>query len=192
MVDNNNFSIDADSSLKKKKKQLLCVARFSLEKNLIELIGAFKASKLSRKDWELKLIGGGPLKNELEVMIKDSPVFLQEWQSYENLPAIYREASLFILPSIFEPWGLVVNEAMAASLPIIVSTEVGCMPDLLIPEENGWSFVPGDKENICALFNAVSIVDDAKLDLMGKNSRRIIENFTTSVFSSNLKSLIES
>ena len=127
VVDNAHFNLQTSSI--EKENILLCVARFSPEKNLVRLISAFKNSSLS-KNWTLKIVGGGPLKETLEASIgKETNVQLLDWLSYEALPILYAHARFFILPSTFEPWGLVVNEAMAAGLPVTLSNQCGCTPD---------------------------------------------------------------
>lgn len=60
------------------------------------------------------------------------------------LPEIYALADIFVMPSEREPWGLVLNEAMAASLPSVVSEAVGAVADLIVPNETGYTFPLGD------------------------------------------------
>ena len=61
-----------------------------------------------------------------------------------ELPALYAASDVFVLPSENEPWGLAVNEAMCASLPVVVSREVGCAPDLVRDGVNGYTPAAGD------------------------------------------------
>jgi len=63
-----------------------------------------------------------------------------------ELPGLYAASDMFVLPSEDEPWGLAVNEAMCASLPIVVSREVGCVRDLVRDGENGFTPEAGDIE----------------------------------------------
>ena len=64
------------------------------------------------------------------------------------LPRYYGACDVFVLPSIDEPWGLAINEAMCAGLPIVASSEIGCVPDLVRDGGNGLLFPAG---NIAAL-----------------------------------------
>src|SRR4029453_17946394 len=57
-----------------------------------------------------------------------------------ELPAVYRAADVLVLPSAFEPFGLVVNEAFASGTPAIVSDACGCVDDLIVDGETGFSF----------------------------------------------------
>jgi len=149
-----------------KEKVILCVARFAPEKNTEKLIAAFKVSELPAKGYTLKLVGGGPQKGSLEALtLKYSWLQVQAWASYDTLPALYASAMGFILPSIFEPWGLVVNEALAAGLPVAASTAVGALPDLLNSYRH-LNFRPENIQEITAALNALPFADAPKADLL--------------------------
>ncbi len=175
VVDNNHFA--SSQTKKQQTPTLLCVARFAEEKNLDLLINAFQASILSKK-WHLKVVGGGPLKEVLQKSITTPNIELTNWLSYDQLPDLYASSTLFILPSKFEPWGLVVNEAMAAGLPIILSDAIGALPDLLMEGENGWNFKYDNSNELTNLFNHISKIDNTILVDMGKRSKEIIENYS--------------
>lgn len=176
VVDNVHF--EKGQAQKEARPVLLCVARFAPEKNLATLISAFVQSELAQ-GWTLKLVGGGPLKEKLQNQAAGHPsVVFADWLSYAELPDLYASASFFILPSSFEPWGLVVNEAMAAGLPIALSEECGCRPDLL-GADNGFSFGSGDEKGLIAVLNRISKLDSVALETMGKASRQRIQSFST-------------
>jgi glycosyltransferase involved in cell wall biosynthesis len=122
-------------------------------------------------------LGDGPERENLIKEAQGSSVQLLGWKDYEELPLWYHRASLFILPSYFEPWGLVVNEAMAAGLPILVSSATGCHPDL-ISEANGWIFDPKDEEKLVILLNHIASIPDVVLKRMGQESSKQIRNFS--------------
>src|ERR1700731_3896321 len=61
-----------------------------------------------------------------------------------ELPGLYGASGVFVLPSEHEPWGLAVNEARGAGLPVVVSREVGCVPDLVRDGVNGYTPAAGD------------------------------------------------
>ncbi len=154
------------------------------------LISAFNESRLASEGWHLRIVGGGPLHQQLEQIASGKPVSLWPWQAYDQLPNVYAEASAFILPSTFEPWGLVVNEAMAAGLPLILSSNVGCVPDLLPDGRNGWVFPPDSKEALIEILNKLSVIPTETLREMGEASRNIVAGYSTVLFASNLKALI--
>ncbi len=191
VVDNQHFIPKSIRRLNKKNEKpiLLCIARFSEEKNLLFLIQAFKKSKISQK-YILHLVGDGNLYPEiLKQTENQSNITIQLWASYNVLPVLYQQANIFILPSTFEPWGLVVNEAMAAGLPIIASTQCGCVPDL-IDSTNGFLFDAFNENELVSLLNYVSDIELDTLYEMGKNSQKIIANFTTGIWAKNLLELI--
>ncbi len=100
-------------------------------------------------------------------------VRLLGFQPQSELPRLYDLADLFVVPSRWEPWGLVVNEAMNAGCAIVASDEVGAAPDLVRDGENGFVFQAGD---VAALERAIHRVLDAPdtAARMGARSREII------------------
>lgn len=188
VVDNQHFA-SAMTTSKVAPPQLLCVARFAPEKNLQILIEAFQASRLTNT-WQLRLVGGGPLKQELEKSIHTPNIKLDNWLSYDQLPTMYAEASFFILPSRFEPWGLVVNEAMAAGLPVILSDAVGALPDLLNEGINGWQFQALDKESLIEVLNRLANEPLESLEQKGKKSGEIIHCFSPDTWANSVSEWI--
>ena len=187
VVDNNHFK---NNGATRSARRLLCVARFSAEKNLQALIMAFRSSKLYTEGWELMIVGGGPLEATLETVREgDTQVKLVGWKGYDELPSLYHHAQVFILPSTFEPWGLVVNEAMAAGLPVLLSLEVGCLPDLLEENGNGWKFEK-DNHSITRALNKLAELPPEKLRAFSERSEAIISRYSLETFSQNLCSLM--
>jgi len=92
------------------------------------------------------------------------------------LSAFYAASDCLVLPSEYEPWGLVVNEAMAAGLPVIVSDKVGCAADLVRSGENGVVYRCGD---LAALAKALGVVvtDADRRRCWGRRSREIISGW---------------
>ena len=123
-------------------KRYLYVGRFSREKNLRLLIEAFnEMSELS-----LDIVGFGAQESELKSLSQSNIHFLGVIKNTE-LSSIYQSHDVFILPSISEPWGLVVEEALNNGTPVIVSDRVGCKDDLVTPE-TGLVFHYDDKESL--------------------------------------------
>ncbi len=99
----------------------------------------------------LLFVGDGPLRPQLETQAGarvGGDVRFLGFRNQSQLPALYDLCDLFVLPSRFEPWGLVVNEVMNAGKPVIVSDQVGAACDLVERCANGWIFPAG---NITAL-----------------------------------------
>ena len=126
------------------------------------------------------MIGDGPQSEEITNYIERNNiknVFSPGFQQKEDIPKFLAVSDVFILPSTSEPWGLVVNEAMAAGLPILVSKRCGCYPDLIKESINGFSFDPFDDTE---LFGLMKDITDGKHNLlsMGKASLEIIKDYT--------------
>jgi glycosyltransferase involved in cell wall biosynthesis len=120
----------------------------------------------------LLLVGDGPMRTELEKQVAslEADVRFLGFKNQTELPALYDLCDVFVLPSRFEPWGLVVNEVMNAGKAVIVSDHVGAGPDLVKPQENGWIFPSEDVEALTkALRDAVS--DASRTRVLGERSR---------------------
>jgi len=161
-----------------KPKNFIYVGRLSSEKNVETLIRAF--ANVKNDNWGLIIVGDGPLKEKLEGLIKDlnlKEVYFVGGKSWKEVPKFYALADVFVLPSISEPWGLVVNEAMVCSLPIIISNKVGASFDLVREGENGYIFNPYNQKELEEIM--LKFIEE-KVDMkrMGKKSREIIMRYT--------------
>ena len=175
VVDNHHFA--APPALPPPSRPvLLCVARFSPEKNLPALIRAFLRSDLATA-WDLLLVGGGPQQAALAAMATDHRIQLRGWVAYQDLPGLYASAAAFVLPSTFEPWGLVVNEAMAAGLPVLVSHACGCAPDL-VDARTGWRFHAHHPDEMTKCFNQLAALPPPARAAMGWLAREKVAGYT--------------
>ena len=143
VVDNDHFA-RAQQLRKTGGYRLLTVARWVTQKNLVNAAQAFLAfvsDGPATEPWQWNLVGYGPEQERLRELAATSEdrIRLLGFRSYDQLPEVYAEAALYWQPSLMEPWGLVVNEAMAAGLPVLVSERCGCAEDLVHPEV-GWTF----------------------------------------------------
>ncbi|HKJ21946.1 MAG TPA: glycosyltransferase family 4 protein [Gammaproteobacteria bacterium] len=191
VVDNDHFANGAqaarsDASRTRARHALperyfLTVARLSPEKNLSRLLEAWAHYKRLGGEWDLVIVGEGPRRRELETHIAVhglSHIHLPGTKDYDDLPAVYGLASCLVFPSLSETWGLVVNEAMASGLPVVVSRACGCAPDLCLRGVNGYDFEPTDAEGLARRMLRISRApEEARRDL-GEQSRRIIARWT--------------
>ena len=107
-----------------------------------------QAMDQTKQPANLIVIGDGPLRPEIERLAARRPwMRTLGFVNQEAIAEWYGAADLFVLPSSREPWGLGVNEAMAAGAVPIVSTAVGCAPDLVTPEV-GWVYATGDIDDL--------------------------------------------
>ncbi|MDR5757928.1 glycosyltransferase family 4 protein [Caballeronia sp. LZ035] len=126
----------------------LFVGRLSAEKGINTLVEAFRMLKERVPDAELRIVGTGPLGNQLKQQVadaglQDSVHFLGSLQD-EPLSREYFGATCMVLPSVREPWGLVTNEALAHGCPVLVSESCGCVPELVVDGVSGYAFPAGD------------------------------------------------
>jgi glycosyltransferase involved in cell wall biosynthesis len=134
------FGIPADLPV------ILFSGKLTAVKRPMDLLQAY-AQVLKDVKCALIFVGNGPLRSELEAYARQlrlENVYFMGFQNQTELPTFYTMADVFVLPSGFEPWGLVVNEAMCFGLPVIVSDQVGAGGDLVREGINGHVFPAGD------------------------------------------------
>lgn len=125
-------------------RRFLYVGRLVEVKNLELLVRAFG----EMPDLELTIVGFGQQEKLLKAMAGSNVRFMGAVDN-EKLPDVYRAADVFVLPSIIEPWGLVVEEALNNGTPVIVSDRVGCKDDL-VTKETGLVFRHDDAASLKA------------------------------------------
>ena len=180
----------------------LASARFVQKKNLARLIQAYaeyrrrsqfgsQKSEVSynKAPWDLVVLGDGPLKAELCRLISDllleKHVHLPGFKPYDELPVYYALANAFVHASTTEQWGLVVNEAIASGLPVIVSNRCGCAPELV--NGNGFTFDPTNEDELATRLLEMASLSDEDRKQLGDNSYRIAENFAPERFGEGLE-----
>jgi glycosyltransferase involved in cell wall biosynthesis len=182
----------------------LACARFGKKKNIPGLIRSYARyrgiAKLSTLDsrpstlLDLVIVGEGEERTLIEQTIHDCGVadyvHLVGAKGYMELPFYYAHAFAFIHASTTEQWGLVVNEAMASGLPVLVSNRCGCIADLVREGENGWTFDPSDEEQITELMVKISSDEEVRRK-MGARSREIIAEWGPERFASGVRSAVE-
>jgi glycosyltransferase involved in cell wall biosynthesis len=164
---------------------ILFASKFQPRKRPDDLLHAYERllEKL-RKDVArpyLLFVGDGELRArvEAEALTKGlAEVRFLGFRNQTELAAFYDLCDVFVLPSIHEPWGLVVNEVMAAGRPVIVGDQVGCAADLVRSGENGFTIRAGDIEALAeALHRIVTAPPEAALR-MRDASRTIIAGWS--------------
>ncbi len=187
--------IKADEISKMKERypsrNILYVGEFVSRKNVINLIKAF--ANLCMKDVGLILVGKGEEKDGYLQYIKEhniENVFFEGFIQKEEIVKYYKMSDVFVLPSLNEVWGLVVNEAMACGLPVISSICAGASKDIVIDKVNGYHF---DPNNICELTEKLRLVisDKDLREKMGVKSLEIIKDKTPQKYASKMLQAIE-
>ena len=154
----------------------LFVGRLLDWKGVRELIAAFKITNNDRA--KLWIVGDGELNTEVELASKQNKKIRYFGRvSGDYLWNIYHAADVFVVPSYHEPWGLVINEAMAVGLPVIATNNVGCIDDLV---ENNQQGLIVQSQNVDELLKAMNdmLQNSEKKRLMARNAMDRILGWT--------------
>jgi glycosyltransferase involved in cell wall biosynthesis len=182
-VDNNHFKISCKTpnhgmlTSSEHKHIILSVGRLIHLKGYKLLIAAW--SKLTPKvarNCILRIAGTGPLREDLEEQARkaglDSVEFVG-FVEYDNLPLLYCDADIFILPSLEETWGFVVNEAMASGLPVLCSKYAHAR-EMVNEGENGYLFDPLSADDTILKINTL-FERRSEWKEMGRRGRETVE-----------------
>ena len=190
-VDNTYFAAQAENTrvhatecrerLKLPSRFILFVGRLVPEKGVFDLLEAYaKLEGSLRSEVGLVFAGDGVSREELAQRAKrigPGTICFPGFAQREDLAGLYALAETLVLPTHSDPWGLVVNEAMACGLPIIVSSVAGCSADLVEDGWNGYVVPPRDAEKLSVAIN--SLVRQPELNLrMGAHSSERIRNYS--------------
>jgi glycosyltransferase involved in cell wall biosynthesis len=131
----------------------LFVGRFIERKGIDVLLAAFRRVGAG----ELWLAGDGPLRSLLEGEANGDPrIRFLGYADERSLPDLYRQADVLVVPSLFEPWGLVVHEGLAYGLPVIATDQVAAADDLIDSGVNGYVVSAGSDEALASAMRSVA------------------------------------
>ena len=190
-VDNQLFTSAAaivrqNAELQRRERSLperyfLFVGRLVGEKGVFELLSAYaKLDERTRQEVGLVLAGEGAARPQLEAAASAiSPRMIKfcGFAHREELSAYYALADMLILPTYTDPWGLVVNEAMACGLPVILSRAAGCAADLVRENWNGLLIPPRDVLSLAAAMQTLARQPEL-CATMGANSTQHISHYS--------------
>ena len=155
----------------------LYVGRLSDVKNISLLVRVFN----ELPHLTLTIIGEGPLMKELKKIANGNIHFMGSINN-SDLSRYYIEHDVFVLPSLVEPWGLVVEEALNNGTPVIVSSHVGCADSIVGPYSSGIVFESNSKEGLIAAVNKMCNVDSynqyrknvSKMDFIDRGKKQVL------------------
>jgi L-malate glycosyltransferase len=174
------------------EKVLIYSGRLISIKNVEVVIEAI--SNLQQTNISLLVVGGGELQSYLEKKAKELGVKIRVTGFLEDQLEVFKHyfvADAFILPSLIEPWGLVVNEALTAGLPVIVSERCGCIYDLVIHGENGYIFDPLNVEQLSQYIFELLNLDHETREIYAQKSRSLADEWTFSNSRKSMESLLD-
>lgn len=143
------------------------------------LLQAFARIADARPDWDLTILGEGPERDRLRALVPESLSSRVAWLGFapdaEVVWSVYRCCDVLVLPSEYEPWALVINEAVASGLAVICTDVVGAAAELVRDGFNGRIVPPGDVDALAAAMIDVSL--DARLADMKANAPAMLEDW---------------
>lgn len=176
----------------------LAVTRLIERKNVQRLLEAFafyRYRTTQGKPWDLVICGSGEGEQRTRQTVRDlhleDCVHLTGFVGYRQIADWYGLAAAFIHPALDEPWGLVVNEACAAGLPILCSQTVGACQDLVKEGENGFLFDPRSKESIANTLIRIHSLSESARRSLGEASQRIVAPFGPERFATNFMEAVD-
>lgn len=167
-------------------KNFLFIGRFVPVKGINLLIKAWTQIE-NKNGWTLTLVGNGAenhtLKNIRGVTVKD---FMPQSELIKEI----EQAGCFVLPSVFEPWALVIHEVAASGLPIIATNVCGAAPHFVISGYNGYQIAPS-VESIKRALEKVMALSEVQLIQFSENSKKLAESITPELGAAQLMSILK-
>ncbi len=158
----------------------VAVGRFIAKKNFAGLVEAFAYFKRqeAHRNWRLVLVGDGPERGHITSILRsralENDVHLPGYANETETARWLAHAAALVLPSSqAEQWGLVVNEAMATGLPVVVSSACGCVEDLVEDDVTGYRFAAGDSDQLVLALDRIARDADNRQRLGAAALRRI-------------------
>jgi glycosyltransferase involved in cell wall biosynthesis len=165
-------------------RRFLYAGRLVDDKSIAELVQGYKLYRNSSSmPWELRLIGQGPLEAAAR---NQEGVEVQPFKQPAELAGSFRESSCFVLPSKYEPWGVVLHEAASAGLPLIAAPAVGSADMFL---RNGWNGILLGSNAPVEIARALSAIASApanNLAELGRRSAQLADTLTPDAWAQTL------
>ena len=167
-------------------RYVLFVGRLVPEKGVFELLQAYAALDQDlRQQVGLVFVGDGSCRAELQKQasaLTEGTIKFPGFAQRDQLPAYYALAEMLVLPTYTDTWGLVVNEAMACGLPVIVSRVAGCVSDLIQENQTGLVIEPKDVSSLKSAMVHLATRPDLCAN-MGAHARQHITRFSPRAWS---------
>lgn len=178
---NNLFKINRTHKATTFPKRFVFVGRYASEKGIEDLWQAFsEIQKETNSDWELWCVGAGKISP-----VKNSSIKHFGFIQPDELSNVIKNTGVFVLPSTFEPWGVVVHEFAAAGFPLICSNKVGAAELFLKEGQNGFIFPAGNREALKACLLKFIKMDAEMLNAMSVCSSQISASITPEIWTDN-------
>ena len=163
----------------KQNKKIVCVGRLCEQKGQLLLVEAAVKLIKEGEDIQLTLAGDGPMRADIEALIDKHDIAdhieITGWVSSDRVRQELLDSTALVLPSFAEGLPVVIMEAMALARPV-VTTYIAGIPELVIPNENGWLMPAGSLDSLVSTIREVLQTSDEEIQRLGNNARqRVIE-----------------
>ncbi len=188
-ADTQLFKLNSPLSNKKygNLRKFLFVGRLESSKGIDNLISVAENILKYRSDFILTIVGDGSLKNSLPASNKN--IIYKNFLPPKDLAVEFGNHDFFVLPSIYEPWGVVIHEAVSMGLPILASKNVGSASEFVIDGHNGYTFDPTDLKQIENFFNILIDLPINTINSYSINSLELSKRISPKSSSANLLSI---
>jgi glycosyltransferase involved in cell wall biosynthesis len=202
-IDNAYFSKMADVARSKREqvtqelalpaRYFFANTRFLRRKNIDGLLNSYAdyRRRTTGEPWQLVISGSGEMETEWKMLASqlgiETYVHWPGFVQYDLLPSYYALASAFVHPAHREAWGLVVNEAAACGLPVVVGSRVGASCELVRHEENGYLVDTNSQESLTKALLRLSLLDDGQRKAFGARSLQIANGYGPEKFGDGLR-----
>ncbi len=165
------------ASLGTREQIALVPGRLEASKGVLPLLDAWRElPESARSSWTLLFVGDGPLAGAVDDARRAcgaGAIARLPALRPDALAAAYAASDLLVFPSLGDPWGLVVNEAMTCGLPVLCSRLAGCADDLIEPGQTGWLCDPTDPERLRSeLAHALADPERARLGARARDTAK--------------------
>lgn len=189
--------VDTARALKKygiKNDYILFVGRISRQKGILHLLDAIKYLP---EDIEIVLCAGKAdteeLLKEVEAKVKnhDNIIWINEMIDREEIIELYSQASVFVCPSVYEPFGIINLEAMACKTPVVASS-VGGIKEVVVNNETGFLVTPGEEKELAAAVNKLLSDRNMRREFGSSGRKRVEEHFSWDSIARQTRDMYES
>ena len=170
-----------------RERKIIYVGRYDERKNIIPFIRVFCEFHQVHPEWKLECYGQGPLLDEMKIECDGLRIF--PFLHSVELAARYREARVFVLPSVEDHWGVVVHEAALSGCALLLSNKIGAAEDLL-GRRNGMAFDPFDMRSMRRALEAMVDWTDERWQEASRQSIEMAGRISPRNFSRNLQELV--
>lgn len=178
--------VDIETKIASYPRRFLFVGRLSEVKGISDILDAWDGI-VDKQGWTLTFIGNGSMTGIIE---KHRDVELKPFMNQADICMIMQNSGCALVPSHFEPWGLVIHEAATAGLPIIVSKECGATYRFVIDGYNGYCIQGGNVESLRRAMSEIISASTSTLIEMSYRSRELSQSILPDHVAYSLLSLI--